>query len=197
MSSEQRRFNVTKLGTSPGRLTLIIFILFLGSVFYLFPNSTLPRQRNPADPDDQDLRAREDDWRSHPALAAPDGRSHRHGRVLVGDKIDDPRVLAELSRRFRATQELRFATMGDAWKLEGERDFEIRQEYFLRLLDFYWFSMDRLTGMPRHKIEAIFGPGGLDPSRKSGRLSWSAGRDVLIADIENNRVIGVQYVMGF
>jgi len=175
MNTEQWRYNTTWLRALLARLSLMSLILILGC----------------------GLKERKGDWRSHPALAEPDGKSHRNGRVLVGDKITDPRVLTELSRRFRATKELAFNKVGDDWELEGEEDFEIRQEYFLRLLDYYWFSKDRLTGMTRDKIESIFGPGGLDPGQKSGRLIWSAGRDELIADIENNRVVDAQYVMGF
>jgi hypothetical protein len=194
MSTGQWRYNKAMLRAAPARLTLLSFTLILGCGLYLVLNSIDPRQRNP---DDSDLKVREGDWRSHPALTVPDGRSHRHGKILVGDNVNDPRVLAELSRRFRATKELAFIKVGNDWKLRGEQDFEIRQEYFLRLLDHYWFSKDRLTGMTRQQIESLFGPGGLDPGRRSGRLQWSAGRDMLLADIENNRVLGAQYVMGY
>jgi hypothetical protein len=189
MNTKQWRCNAT-------RLSLISFSSILGCGLYLASGWMNSEQLGHWNPDGGGLKERKSDWRSHPALAEPDGQSHRHGRML-GDKINDPRVLDELSRRFRATRELRFVKSGDAWKLEGGGDFEYRQEYFLRLLDYYWFSKDRLTGMTRHKIESIFGPGGLERSQRSGRLSWSAGRDMLIADIENNRVVDAQYVMGY
>src|SRR5262245_4173664 len=76
----------------------------------------------------------DDDWRQHPALMEPDGVSHR-GDKMIADDVRDPRIIAELSRRFRATQAMRFANQ--QWT--GTDGFERRQEYLLRLLDFYHF----------------------------------------------------------
>lgn len=66
-----------------------------------------------------------DDWKSHPALRPPDGKRHRGDPMVAGD-IDDIRVLEELSRRFKMTRD---------------------PEYFLRLLDYYLFSKNRLVGL--------------------------------------------------
>jgi hypothetical protein len=145
---------------------------------------------------DDALREQDDNWLAHPALRPPDGQSRRAART-VGDDIQDSRVLAELSRRFLATKEFTFVKTGDRWELQGSNDFETRQEYFLRLLDYYLFSKDRLTGMTRKRIEGVFGPGCLEEGVMNGRLSWDAGRDSLIADIENGRVVDVQYIMGY
>jgi len=114
----------------------------------------------------------------HAALAIPDGESRRGG-PWVGADIDDPRVLEELSRRYRA-----------------EEDFERRQEYFLRLLDYYLFSRDRLAGKSRPEIERIFGPGSSD-EHHSNRLAWGGGRDSLIVDFENGVAVGAIYIMGY
>src|SRR5438874_1807050 len=81
----------------------------------------------------------DDDWKNHPALAEPDGQSHR-GDTTVAADIDDPRVLAELVRRFRQTEPLRLASRGGRTVVRGAGDFEKRQEYLLRLLDYYWFG---------------------------------------------------------
>jgi hypothetical protein len=131
---------------------------------------------------------RQGDWQSHPALIPPDGKSHR------GDKrtppIADQRVLDELSRRFRATKELSLDG-------KGAEDFEIRQEYFLRLLDHYLFEKNRLKGMTRVQVEAIFGPGSKCFDGTPGRLEWSAGRDSLCIDVKDGRVTQAMYVMGY
>jgi hypothetical protein len=132
------------------------------------------------------------DWRLHPALAEPDGRSHRGDRMAAAN-VDDPRVLAELSRRFRATEPLRLTRRGQDPTIRGAGDFERRQEYFLRLLDHYWFSKQRLVGMDRRAVVRIFGPLGDRPDR--GQVS--AGRDTLYLSFANGRVTGGFYSMGY
>jgi hypothetical protein len=114
----------------------------------------------------------------HPALAPPDGESRRGGPMVAAD-VADPQVLDELSRRYRT-----------------ERDFERKQEYFLRLLDHYLFSRDRLTGMNRAEIERIFGPG-TESEEKAGRLAWQGGRDSLLVDFKDGTAAGAAYIMGF
>jgi hypothetical protein len=115
----------------------------------------------------------------HPALAVPDGESHRGG-PWVGADIDDPRVLDELSRRYRT-----------------EKDFERDQEYFLRLLDYYLFSRDRLTGKTRVEIERIFGPP-MDPDEEdSNRCEWKGGRDYLVVDFKDGIAVGAFHIMGY
>jgi hypothetical protein len=82
-------------------------------------------------------------------------------------------------------------------ELQGGEDFEARQEYFLRLLDHYLFAEDRLTGMTRERVEAIFGPGQPSPDGNPGRLVWNAGRDCLCIDVEDGRVRQAMYLMGY
>ena len=115
----------------------------------------------------------------HPALAVPDGESHRGG-PMVGADIDDPRVLDELSRRYRT-----------------EKDFERKQEYFLRLLDHYLFSRDRLTGMTRVEIERIFGPPMDSDEEVSNRREWKGGRDYLVVDFKDDIAVQVMHIMGY
>jgi len=132
------------------------------------------------------------EWKKHPALAEPDGRSHRGDRPLAAN-IDDPRVLAEISRRFRKTAPLRFTRKRGVTGIEGERDFERRQEYFPRLLDHYWFSKQRLLGMSRPAVERIFGPLGNNPHRAEVR----GGRDSLHLTCQRGRVTGAFHVTGY
>jgi hypothetical protein len=122
-----------------------------------------------------------DDWQSHPALSPPDGESHRGDKRLP--PIRDQRILDELSRRFRG--------------LQGEDDFEVRQEYFLRLLDHYLFEKNRLVGMTRQEVESIFGLGTSFTGLQPGRLMWDGGRDSLFVDVEKDRVTQAGYVMGY
>jgi hypothetical protein len=77
--------------------------------------------------------------------------------------------------------------------LVGEEDFEKRQEYFLRLLDYYWFSKPRLVGMTRAEVEQVFGRLGAD----SERAFISAGRDTLCLWFKDGRVSGAFYAMGY
>lgn len=116
------------------------------------------------------------DWRSHPALAEPDGHRHR-GDKMVGHTVDDPRVLGELSRRFKMTR---------------------NYEYFLRLLDYYYFNENRLVGMTQSQVEEIFGPG--DPDRDFPgvqRLRWAVLPDFLFVTLEDDRVVSASYIMGY
>ncbi len=139
-------------------------LLFLGAVtggLAVLPPQGDVRGRRPAD----------DGWEGHPALAEPDGRSRRGDKAVAAD-AGDPRVLAELSRRFRQTKPLQLTPQGD---VRGAEDFERRQEYLLRLLDYYWFSKPRLVGMTRVEVEAIFGPLGHDTQR----ADIPDGRDLL------------------
>lgn len=134
----------------------------------------------------------DESWKSHPALAIPDGRSHR-GEPMLGADIKDPRVLVELSRRFRETDRFLLVKVGDEWIFRGAEHFEKRQEYLLRLLDHYLFSKQRLTGMTRAEIESIFGP----LYWTSDRASVSAGRDTLTMSFVNDRVVDAIYSMGY
>jgi hypothetical protein len=131
-------------------------------------------------------------WKDHPALAEPDGRSHRGDRMVAAG-IDDPRVLLELSRRFRRTEPLRLVRRGGETTVSGAEDFERRQEYLLRLLDYYWFSKPRLVGMTRAEVEVVFGPLGA----VAGRASISAGRDALCLWFKGGRVTSAFYAMGY
>jgi hypothetical protein len=127
-------------------------------------------------------------WTNHAAIAEPDGLSHR-GDKLVATDINDQRILNELSRRFRATNRLRINLQGVA----GAEDFEKRQEYLLRLLDYYWFSKQRLMGMTRSEVEGIFGPLGTDPTR----ADISGGRDTFCLWFNEGRLISAFYSMGY
>ena len=91
-----------------------------------------------------DQKQDDDSWKNHPALAEPDGKSHRGDKMVAAD-IKDQRVLNELGRRYKATKRLRVNPDG----ISGAEDFEKRQEYLLRLLDHYWFSEQRIVGMTR------------------------------------------------
>jgi hypothetical protein len=128
-------------------------------------------------------------WMHHPALAEPDGRSHRCDRMVAAD-IQDSRVLAELSSRFRQTEPMQLTPDGE---IRGTRDFERRQEYLLRLLDYYWFGKPRLIGMSRAEVEAIFGPVGEDAKR----AKIPAGRNTLHLWFKDGRVSGAFYAMGY
>jgi hypothetical protein len=112
---------------------------------------------------------------------------------MVAAAIDDPRILLELSRRFRRTEPLRLVRQGGETTVAGAEDFEMRQEYLLRLLDYYWFSKPRLVGMTREEVEGVFGP--LGPV--AGRASISAGRDTLCLWFKGGRVSDAFYAMGY
>jgi len=83
----------------------------------------------------------------HPALLPPDGQSHR-GDKLVGHTLKGSEDLLALGKLYQ----------------DAKRS-ELRQEYFLRLLDYYWFSEQRLIGMKRSDIEKVFGAGRPAPVR--------------------------------
>jgi hypothetical protein len=68
---------------------------------------------------------------------------------MVAAGIKDPRVLKELSRRFRAAKPLRLVEKGGRVTVRGADDFERRQEYLLRLLDHYWFVISSRMRRPR------------------------------------------------
>jgi hypothetical protein len=127
-------------------------------------------------------------WRNHPVLLEPDGYSHRGGK-MVAPEIKDERILAELSRRYKATRPLRITNDG----MTGAEDFERRQEYLLRLLDYYWFSEKRLVGMTRAEVERIFGPVETELDRAYVR----GGRDALCLWFKEGRVTGAYYAMGY
>jgi hypothetical protein len=112
---------------------------------------------------------------------------------MVGADIDDQRVLAELSRRFRRTKPLELVSQRGQAAVRGAEDFESRQEYLLRLLDHYLFSKQRLVGMTRVEVEGIFGP--LEPNRDQASLS--AGRDKLHLWFKEGRVSSAYYAMGY
>jgi hypothetical protein len=134
----------------------------------------------------------EADWKQHPALAEPDGKSHRGDR-MVAATIEDPRVLAELSRRFQQTKPLQLVRHGKGLEVRGAEDFERRQEYLLRLLDYYYFSKERLPGMTRAQVEAIFGRLGSNPDK----AEVCGGRDTLVLWFKQGRVDWANYVTGY
>jgi hypothetical protein len=130
------------------------------------PNGTnaLPVAANLAD----------DSWRKHPALTPPDDPVRPRGGPKVADKIDDARILFELSRRFKATRD---------------------QEYFLRLLDYYGFRGERLVGMTRGQVEGIFGTG---PKQfADGQLHVPGGRDIFVVYFKDGHAIGAYYAIGY
>lgn len=121
---------------------------------------------------------------SPPALQPPDGKSHR-GDKMVGDQLTDPKDIAALGKLYREA-----------------KDFEIRQEYFLRLLDYFWFSKERLIGMKQTDIEEVFGPGKAekyfhDQTPNITSLLWSGGRDYIQVSFKDGKATGAAYVMGF
>jgi hypothetical protein len=134
----------------------------------------------------------DESWRNHPALLEPDGLSHR-GNKMVAAAVQDPRVLTELSRRFRQTRPVRVVQQGEETTVLATEDFERRQEYLLRLLDYYWFSKPRLVGMTRAEVVGIFGPLGEDPER----AVISAGRDILSLYFKEGRLVSAFYAMGY
>ncbi len=115
---------------------------------------------------------------THPALARPDGKSHR-GDTMVGNTLTDPTALQELGRLY-----------------QKEKAFEARQEYLLRLLDYYLFSQNRLKGMKKHEVESVFGPTQYEDKNPS-RVSYSGGRDSLVIDYKDNIVSYAQYIMSY
>jgi hypothetical protein len=137
-------------------------------------------------------RVTDESWRLHPALAEPDGESHR-GDKMVAAEVKDPRVLKELSRRFCAAKPLRLVEKDGRVTVCGAEDFERRQEYLLRLLDHYWFSKRRLVGMTRAEVEQVFGPLGADPERPE----IAGGRDIFCIWFKDGRVSGAFYSMGY
>jgi len=121
---------------------------------------------------------------SNPALSPPDGISHR-GDKMVGDNLTDLKDVAALGMLYREA-----------------KGFEIRQEYFLRLLDHFWFSQQRFTGMKLAEIEQVFGPG--KPDKYAGNqkpnvtcLEWSGGRDLIKVWFEGEKATGAAYIMGY
>ncbi len=117
------------------------------------------------------------------ALVPPDSGSHRGGK-MVGDKLTNPDDLLALGKLFQQS-----------------KDLETRQEYFLRLLDYFWFSKKRLIGMKRAEIEKYFGPGVPDdPQAGMGmplQLKWGGGRDILVIVFEGDVAKQAGYIMGF
>ncbi|MCZ7647193.1 MAG: hypothetical protein M5U26_18380 [Planctomycetota bacterium] len=140
----------------------------------------------------EDAPGEDDAWKKHPALAEPDGGSGRGGKMVAAD-IKDPRILKELSRRFRATRPMRIEEKDGKTRVVGAEDFERRQEYLLRLLDYYWFSQERLKGMTRAEVEEIFGPLG----GNGASASIHAGRDTFYIAFEDGRVSHAFYAMGY
>ena len=121
---------------------------------------------------------------SHPALSPPDGVSHRGGK-MVGDSLTKWEDVVAFGKLYQTTKE-----------------FEVRQEYFLRLLDYFWFSKRRIIGMKRTDIESVFGKGHPQPIRDSKnptstRLAWSGGRDSILIWFENDTATGAFYAMGY
>jgi hypothetical protein len=165
------------------RCSLVLFITALVNCFAFMPLQRTVGQGAP--PND-------DDWKKHPALAEPDGESHR-GDKMIAAEIKDPRVLIELSRRFREAKPLRIVEKDGKEVVVGAKDFEKRQEYLLRLLDYYWFSKQRLVGMTRVEVEQIFGPLGADPER----VFIFAGRDTFCIRFKDRRVSEAFYSMGY
>ncbi|HEY7427975.1 MAG TPA: hypothetical protein VH682_27325 [Gemmataceae bacterium] len=164
------------------RCSLLLWLGLLVGGFSLLPSQACIHRNNILD----------GNWKNHPVLAEPDGQSHRGGKMVAAD-INDPRVLAELIRRFRQTTPLELVEQGDTIDVRGAEDFEKRQEFFLRLLDYYWFSKPRLIGMTWVEVDKIFGP--LGPVAKGASIS--AGRDTLYLWFKEGRVHGAYYAMGY
>lgn len=161
------------------RCSLLFFLAVVAGGFAVLPSQENGRRS----------RLVYDKWNSHPALAEPDGRSHRGDKMVAAD-IEDPPIVVELGRRFRQTNPLQFTPQG---RIKGAEDFERREEYFLRLLDYYWFSKPRLVGMTRAEVEMIFGPLGGDTEQ----AGISAGRDALYLWFKGGRVSDAFYAMGY
>src|SRR5262245_708881 len=192
----------------PRRCSLLLFLGVLVGGFSILPGWVAPPRNATAD----------GSWQNHPALAAPDGQSHR-GDKMVAAEISDPRVLAELIRRFHQTKPVRLTEQdGKTVVREAEDsekrqkyflrsdglvvgwrdrrtggDFEKRQEYFLRLLDYYWFSKPRLLGMTWAEVDHVFGP--LGPVAK--RADISVGRDTLCLWFKDGKCSGAYYAIGY
>jgi hypothetical protein len=120
----------------------------------------------------------------HPALQPPDGQSHRGGK-MVGDTLQKWGDVLALGKLY-----------------QGAEKFEARQEYLLRLLDYLLFSKDRLTGMKRAEIEAVFGKGKSNPvenekNPNKTRYAWSGGRDCVLVWFDGDVATGADYVMGY
>ena len=156
-------------------------VLLIGALFFLAAQKGI-RQSAPLD----------NAWKNHPALAKPDGQSHRGGKMIAA-RISDPRILAELSKRFRQTEPLQLVANKGKVAVSGGEDFERRQEYLLRLLDYYWFSRPRLVGMTRAQVEEIFGP--LRPEAE--RAYITGGRDTFYLWFKKGRVSDAFYAMGY
>ena len=118
----------------------------------------------------------------HPALLPPDGQSHRGDR-MIGDTLNKDEVL-KLGKLYQ------YAT-----------GFEERQEYFLRLLDYFWFSERRFIGMTRADIEKVFGSAQFNPAQdnnpKPSRLEWAGGRDRILITFNGDIAANAYYVTGF
>jgi len=132
-----------------------------------------------------------DEAEAHGVLLPPDGKSHR-GDKMVGDKAT-AEELKELSERYK-TLTMKMANAGQV--MNAMPYFENQQEYFLRLLDYYLFSKNRLVGMTRREIEDIFGSRQAEDGPRFS-LTWRGGRDTLKAVFENGRVKTAMYSMGF
>jgi hypothetical protein len=104
---------------------------------------------------------------------------------MVGNTLTKPEDIAALGKLY-----------------QNAKDFESRQEYFLRLLDYFWFSEHRFIGMKRSEVEQIFGTG--SPALTSAnqrpqvtRLHWSGGRDTILVSFEGDIATGAFYAIGY
>jgi hypothetical protein len=109
-----------------------------------------------------------------------------------------PISVADASRIFKETQPLRLCVEDGQVVLAGLDDFERRQEAFLVLMNAYFFNADHLTGMSRQEAEGVFGPGtpNVNGSKASDRYFWDAGRDVLVMEFRDSRVVFAAFVLG-
>jgi hypothetical protein len=143
-------------------------------------------------------------WQDHPALREPGGGAHRANDMSAG-YIDDPRVLRELSMRFRGIRTMWFDRQANKWILRKADGFEKRQAYLYRLLDHY-LRMDRLKGTTKKQMQEIFGP----PERAYVRhwdtsnplfydvMEWPVGqRDTFLVSFDNGRVVSAGVIMGY
>lgn len=121
-----------------------------------------------------DLTIDDENWRNHPALDDSVWRG-RVGEMHVAADIQDPRIIAEISRRYRLQRQ---------------------EKYFERLVQHYWNDNEqpRLLGMTRAEVENIFGP-----ISESGTHFWidGGGRDGLQVWFKEGRVTGAYHVMGY
>jgi hypothetical protein len=87
------------------------------------------------------------------------------------------------------------------------KEFEIKQEYFLRLLDYFIFSRDRskgdgFKGMRLEEIETIFGKSHAEPlegetETTSTRFGWAGSRDSVLVWFKDGIATGGAYIQGF